>query len=86
MPKEYRYYCGECNGMFTTPDKDMPICRGCWQTLANKIMARVTREYVISHYGKPSPTPLQDEKWRAASNAKRLIKERQQSIINTERK
>ena len=81
--EEYQFVCWECNGIYTTYDKGMPLCRGCQSRHASKLpndTPKQVRDNIIHLYGEPSPTPLQAAKWRSSRSAKRLIKERQRKI------
>lgn len=70
MTKEYQFACKECGGIFTTYDKEMPICRGCQRATA------LTRSDIIFKYGKPLATALQEAKWGKARTAIQELKEK----------
>ena len=77
MVKEYEFVCWECFGIYTTQDKQMPLCRGCQSKHALKVdflSIKEIRLNIIKLYGTPTPTPKQAARWRAIKRATRLIK------------
>ena len=59
---EFQFICNACGQIFTTRDKNMPICRFCRQMDRNP-----------ANYGRPTPTPLQAAKWKKSKRAVRLL-------------
>jgi len=52
----YQYICKKCNGIFTTTDIGLPLCRPCWGSTG------LSRTILFEMFGYPKPSPLQEVK------------------------